>query len=76
MSPAEYVFCPVPPFPVSSVPVTSAVPRFTAEDERTPEALDLTIPVPNPNTFMSPVEALPRVKDCSAVVAMTPSAVK
>jgi hypothetical protein len=48
---------------------------LTAELESTPAAFVFTIPVPNPDKVIFPVVALPKVRDCFAVVARVPSAV-
>ena len=65
----------MPPFPVKRVPVISALARSIAADDNTPEAFDFTIPLPNPEILISPVVPFPSVRDCFAVVAITPSAV-
>jgi hypothetical protein len=53
---------PVPPLPTPRVPVISAVDRFTAADDRTPDAFALTIPVERVAIAMFPVVFPPRVK--------------
>lgn len=46
------IFSPVPPFAKGRIPVTSDAPpaRLRAEEESTPDAFDLTIPVESPET--------------------------